>query len=113
MCVAPSAATIRRVIALACPGGLADLTGADPAGSDSTRSPWTGKTARGPRHGRTPAAHLLAAGREVPYGLGGDEASPADDDQVVHLPAPLGPRNPVTRPGRTVKGRRSTAVLPP
>ncbi|MFJ1709377.1 transposase family protein, partial [Kitasatospora sp. NPDC088346] len=35
VCVAPSTATNRRVIALACPGGLADLTGADPAGSDS------------------------------------------------------------------------------
>ncbi|MGW2558583.1 transposase family protein [Streptomyces sp. NPDC001514] len=31
--VAPSAATIRRVVGLVCPGGLADLTGADPAGS--------------------------------------------------------------------------------
>ena len=59
VCVAPSAATIRRVIALACPGGLADLTGADPAGSDSIAV--DGKTARGSRHGASPAAHLLAA----------------------------------------------------
>ncbi|GAA2093012.1 hypothetical protein GCM10009759_19140 [Kitasatospora saccharophila] len=29
--VAPSAATIRRVIGLVCPGGLADLTAPDPA----------------------------------------------------------------------------------
>ncbi|MFF2819600.1 ISAs1 family transposase [Kitasatospora cineracea] len=57
--VAPSAATIRRVIALVCPGGLADLTGADPAGSDSIAV--DGKTARGSRHGTSPAAHLLAA----------------------------------------------------
>jgi predicted transposase YbfD/YdcC len=57
--VAPSAATIRRVIALACPGGLADLTGADPAGSDSVAV--DGKAARGSRHGELPAAHLLAA----------------------------------------------------
>ncbi|MGW4897386.1 ISAs1 family transposase [Kitasatospora sp. NPDC004240] len=57
--VAPSAATIRRVIARACPGGLADLIGADPAGSDSVAM--DGKTARGSRHGTSPAAHLLAA----------------------------------------------------
>ncbi|GAA2770959.1 MULTISPECIES: ISAs1 family transposase, partial [Streptomyces] len=57
--VAPSGATIRRVIALACPGGLADLTGADPAGSESLAI--DGKAARGSRQGTTPAAHLLAA----------------------------------------------------
>ncbi|MFF4344909.1 ISAs1 family transposase [Kitasatospora sp. NPDC001540] len=57
--VAPSTATIRRVIALACPGGLADLTGADPAGSGSIAV--DGKAARGSRHGTSPAAHLLAA----------------------------------------------------
>jgi len=57
--VAPSAATIRRVIGLVCPGGLADLTGADPAGSDSVAV--DGKAARGSRHNNTPAAHLLAA----------------------------------------------------
>ncbi|MGA5702035.1 ISAs1 family transposase [Peterkaempfera bronchialis] len=57
--VAPSAATIRRVIGLACPGGLADLTGADPAGSDAVAV--DGKAARGSRHGTTGAAHLLAA----------------------------------------------------
>lgn len=33
--VAPSPATIRRVIGLVCPGGLADLTGASPGGADS------------------------------------------------------------------------------
>jgi hypothetical protein len=32
---------------------------------------------------------------------------------VVDLPAPFGPRNPVTRPGRTVKLRPSTASLSP
>ncbi|MFF5452529.1 ISAs1 family transposase [Streptomyces sp. NPDC012950] len=57
--VAPSAATIRRVIALICPGGLADLTGTDPADSDSVAL--DGKTARGSRHGTSPAAHFLAA----------------------------------------------------
>ncbi|MGW5780004.1 transposase family protein [Streptomyces sp. NPDC003863] len=57
--VGPSAATIRRVIALVCPGGLADLTGTDPAGSDSIAV--DGKTARGSRHGTSPAAHFLAA----------------------------------------------------
>lgn len=57
--VAPSAATIRRVVNLVCPGGLADLTGADPAGAESVAV--DGKAARGSRHGQTPAAHLLAA----------------------------------------------------
>ena len=56
---APSAATIRRVVGLVCPGGLADLTGSDPAGSDSVAV--DGKAARGSRHGTSPAAHLLAA----------------------------------------------------
>lgn len=57
--VAPSAATIRRGIALVCLGGLAVLTGADPAGSD--RWTWMARPARGPRHGTSPAALLLAA----------------------------------------------------
>ena len=33
--LAPSAATVRRIIAAVCPGGLADLTGSDPAGAES------------------------------------------------------------------------------
>jgi predicted transposase YbfD/YdcC len=57
--IAPSAATIRRVVNLVCPRGLADLTGADPGDTDSVAV--DGKTARGSRHGQTPAAHLLAA----------------------------------------------------
>ncbi|WP_327286493.1 ISAs1 family transposase (plasmid) [Streptomyces sp. NBC_00597] len=57
--VTPSVATIRRVVGMACPGGLADLTGADPAGSESLAI--DGKAARGSRHGTSPAAHLLAA----------------------------------------------------
>ena len=32
---------------------------------------------------------------------------------VVDLPAPLGPRKPVTRPRPTVKDTSSTAVYPP
>lgn len=32
---------------------------------------------------------------------------------VVDFPAPFGPRNPVTTPGRTVKSTPSTAALPP
>nr|WP_259464882.1 ISAs1 family transposase [Streptomyces sp. TLI_171] len=58
MRVAPSTATIRRVISLVCPGGLADLTGADPSGADTLA---VGKAARGSRHGTSPTAHLLAA----------------------------------------------------
>ncbi|GAB2711182.1 ISAs1 family transposase [Kitasatospora kifunensis] len=57
--VAPSAAMIRRIVNLVCPGGLADLTGADPGGADSMAV--DGKSARGSRNGQTPAAHMLAA----------------------------------------------------
>ncbi|WP_234367286.1 ISAs1 family transposase [Streptomyces pluripotens] len=57
--IAPSAATIRRVLNAACPGGLADLLGSDPAGADTLAV--DGKSARGSRHGEIPAAHLLAA----------------------------------------------------
>jgi predicted transposase YbfD/YdcC len=57
--IAPSAATIRRVICTVYPGGLAGLTGqaldhAEPVAAD-------GKSARGSRHGDTPAAHVPAA----------------------------------------------------
>ncbi|MFE7245856.1 ISAs1 family transposase [Streptomyces sp. NPDC057580] len=57
--IAPSAATIRRVLNAACPGGLADLLGHDPAGAETLAV--DGKSARGSRHGEIPAAHLLAA----------------------------------------------------
>ncbi|MFD5110477.1 ISAs1 family transposase [Streptomyces cinereoruber] len=57
--VAPSLSTIRRVVIGVCPGGLADLTGQDPAGAESLAV--DGKTARGSRHRDTPAVHLLAA----------------------------------------------------
>ena len=57
--VAPSGATIRRVSKQVCPGGLAELTGADPAAAESIAV--DGKAARGSRHDGTPAAHLLAA----------------------------------------------------
>ncbi|MEV6012962.1 transposase family protein [Streptomyces sp. NPDC051976] len=57
--IAPSTATIRRIITPVCPGGLAELTGIDPAGADSLAV--DGKAARGSRRGEVPAAHLLAA----------------------------------------------------
>ncbi|MEU5307001.1 ISAs1 family transposase [Streptomyces noursei] len=57
--IAPSAATVRRVVAAVCPGGLADLTGADPSGAESVAA--DGKSTRGSRHSDAPAAHLLAA----------------------------------------------------
>ncbi|ANZ21627.1 transposase [Streptomyces noursei ATCC 11455] len=57
--IPPSGATIRRVIKDTCLGGLADLLGHDPAGTDTLAL--DGKTARGSRLGSTPAAHLLAA----------------------------------------------------
>jgi hypothetical protein len=57
--IPPSGATIRRVIKDTCPGGLADLLGHDPAGTDTLAI--DGKSARASRLGSTPAAHLLAA----------------------------------------------------
>ena len=47
--------------------------------------------------------------RVPPVGL----ARPSSIRRVVVLPAPLGPRNPVTAPSRAVKLRSSTAVTPP
>ncbi|GAA3084196.1 hypothetical protein GCM10020000_83120 [Streptomyces olivoverticillatus] len=59
MRIAPSAATIRRVLERVCPGGLADLAGGDPAGATTVAV--DGKSARGSRNGHVPSAHLLAA----------------------------------------------------
>ncbi len=56
--VAPSAATIRRVLEAVCPSGLAALTGAGTAGAQTAAV--DGKKARGSRDGAVPAAHLLA-----------------------------------------------------
>ena len=52
------------------------------------------------------AQHRRRAGRSGP-------TSPRIIRSVVLLPAPLGPRNPVTRPGRTSNVRSSTAVTSP
>jgi predicted transposase YbfD/YdcC len=57
--VAPSTATVRRIINATCPGGLADLLGADQARSDTLAV--DGRSAHGSRSGDSPAAHLLAA----------------------------------------------------
>jgi predicted transposase YbfD/YdcC len=59
--------TLRRVLVLVCPGGLADLLGHSPAGTETVAV--DGKSARGSRTDTAPAAHLLsavtAAGRVV------------------------------------------------
>nr|WP_307027903.1 ISAs1 family transposase [Streptomyces canus] len=57
--VAPSTATMRRVLNAVCPGGLADLLGTDPAGAGTLAV--DGKSARGSRTVTSPAVHLLAA----------------------------------------------------
>ncbi|MGN9755888.1 hypothetical protein [Streptomyces sp. SD31] len=59
MRIPPSGATVRRVIKDTCAGGLADLLGHDPSGTDTLAL--DGKSARGSHLGATPAAHLLAA----------------------------------------------------
>ncbi|GHE69212.1 hypothetical protein GCM10014715_23810 [Streptomyces spiralis] len=56
---APSGSTIRRILTLVCPGGLADLLGCDPAGARTLAV--DGKCARGSRTDAAPAAHLLSA----------------------------------------------------
>src|SRR3954453_16258948 len=53
---AASVSTVRRVLVLVCPGGLADLLGHGPAGAESVAV--DGKTARGSRTETAPAAHL-------------------------------------------------------
>ncbi|MFF8196492.1 transposase family protein [Streptomyces bobili] len=55
----PSPSTLRRVLVAVCPGGLADLLGTNPAGTDTVAV--DGKTARGSRTDTQAAAHLLAA----------------------------------------------------
>ncbi|MET7309353.1 transposase family protein [Streptomyces sp. NPDC005571] len=57
--IAPSRSTIRRIISVACPGGLADLAGEAPVGVESVTV--DGKSARGSRTDTAPAAHLLSA----------------------------------------------------
>ncbi|WP_328624550.1 ISAs1 family transposase [Streptomyces sp. NBC_00353] len=65
--IAPSRSTIRRIVSVVCPGGLADLMGEAPVGARSVAV--DGKSARGSRTDAAPAAHLLsavtAAGRVV------------------------------------------------
>jgi hypothetical protein len=56
---APSASTIRRVLTLVCPGGLADLLGCDPKGAAHLAV--DGKAVRGSRNDTAPAADLLSA----------------------------------------------------
>ncbi|MEV7144789.1 ISAs1 family transposase [Streptomyces tauricus] len=56
---AASGSTIRRILAVVCPGGLADLLGCDPAGAAHLAV--DGKCARGSRTACVPAAHLLSA----------------------------------------------------
>ncbi|WP_432758367.1 ISAs1 family transposase [Streptomyces virginiae] len=54
-----SPSTLRRVLVLVCPGGLADLLGHDPASTPTIAV--DGKSARGSRTAATPATHLLSA----------------------------------------------------
>ncbi|MEV6054291.1 ISAs1 family transposase [Streptomyces sp. NPDC052107] len=56
---APATSTIRRELTLVCPGGLADLIGAAPAGADQVAV--DGNSARGSRTDTDDAVHLLSA----------------------------------------------------
>jgi len=92
--VPPSAATIRRVIGRVCPGGLADLSGADPLGAQPLAV--DGEGARGSRHGRSPAALLLAAktgqGRTATQLRVPDKTNeitlPGEGEEVAQISAP-------------------------
>ncbi|MFB6940238.1 hypothetical protein ACFCYL_01935 [Streptomyces sp. NPDC056305] len=82
--VAPSAARTRRVVGLICPGGLADLIGADPADSDSVAI--DGKAARGSRYGQTLSNYKIT-------GLCNGPGSGSGADSVGDLESGLtGPR---------------------
>ncbi|MCX4993509.1 ISAs1 family transposase [Streptomyces sp. NBC_00568] len=54
-----SSSTLRRVLMLVCPGGLADLLGHHPAGAQAVAV--DGKSARGSRTDTSATAHLLSA----------------------------------------------------
>lgn len=115
----PSSSTIRRLLTLVCPGGLANLLGCDPAGSRHLAV--DGKAARGSRTDTGLASHLLSAvlvgGRTVSQLRVPDKTnevtsftkllSPFDLAGVVVVPTPCTPT--VTTPsgwwrrkGRTI-----------
>ena len=85
---------------------------------------WTRRWAAAVRDGWAPdassTAPTVAAGRaSSAYGTplmvampASGRTSPSSARRVVVLPAPLGPRNPVTVPASTEKDRSSTAVTP-
>ena len=95
------------------PGGRALLRASTARWARAVRPPWTSaasssaptwRSPRGRSAKRRPATVTLpAVGR----------FRPRIRRRVVDLPAPLGPRNPVTCPGRTVKLSWSTAVVRP
>jgi predicted transposase YbfD/YdcC len=85
---APATSTIRRVLTLVCPGGLADLLGSAPVGAEQVAV--DGKTARGSRTDTDDAVHLLSAltgsGRVV-----SQLPVPDKTTEVTALPALLAP----------------------
>ncbi|MFJ9552138.1 hypothetical protein [Streptomyces erythrochromogenes] len=66
--IPPSTATLRRVINAVCPGRLADLLGAAPAGITTVAV--DGKTARGSRTDSGAAVHLLSSAVNCRLGRG-------------------------------------------
>jgi hypothetical protein len=72
------------------------------------RGRWRG----GDAGGWSGAQVLVPTSAECRLSAGGT-TEPEDQPHGVVLPAPLGPRNPVTRPGLTVKLRPSTASVAP
>lgn len=85
---APATSTIRRVLTTVCPGGLADLLGAAPAGTGHVAV--DGKSARGSRTDTDDAVHLLSAvtgtGRVI-----SQLPVPGKTTEVTALPALLAP----------------------
>ncbi|WP_324289650.1 transposase family protein [Streptomyces sp. H27-G5] len=83
-----SVSTVRRVLVAVCPGGLADLLGHNPAGTESVAV--DGKSARGSRTDTAAAAHLLsavtAAGRTV-----SQLRIPGKTNEITGFTAPLAP----------------------
>ncbi|MFH9016435.1 transposase family protein [Streptomyces sp. NPDC017943] len=96
---APSSSTIRRLLTLVCPGGLADLLGCNPAGARHLAV--DGKAARGSRADTGPAAHLLSAvlegGRTVSQDL--RAPGPGSRTRPPRSPASRSCRPPSTWPG--------------
>ncbi|GGK10405.1 hypothetical protein GCM10011583_48170 [Streptomyces camponoticapitis] len=105
---AASGSTIRRILAVVCPGGLADLLGCDPAGAAHLAV--DGKCARGSRTACAPAAHLLSA--VLPGGRTVSRLRVPARDASPQAIGKLARRSGASRPSTTSETPRSARTPP-